>query len=315
MKCLKTASILIVLSVSPVGARPSMRTMRWLISGELATPPAVQQAQSIEDLEIWLKNEDTFVRASAVRKLGELGGPEAIPQLLQIFRDEPEVAVLEVLPVVKMEVVKTLGRMHSDEEIGPVLVSLLEDEWGKRPAEGDVAEKRWIAKSGPVMGYVLKELGPYVSEESAFKVVESVANPQHLSSLVVTRRPSIGISAWRLYIKGRIGRDKLDETGQMEYLLGFFDRLMEDQSQEGQWPAWIQCGAARAILLADYEVSKLETLSRQIQVKINEYDIAEEKDFEYNRSRRRLAYVNRLLREKAQQGKSTGTGGKGTQTQ
>jgi hypothetical protein len=309
MKSLKMILMLCVLAqcVSTAWARPSMKTIRWLEDGELPIPSEVQQAQGPADLEKSLKSENEFVRAAAVRKLGELGGQQAVTRLLQIFRDESPLKAIEALPIVKMEAVRTLGRIGG-KEAGSVMTSLLEDQWGKRPTAGGSAEAQWMAESCPVIGFLLKELPPYASDDRVLRAVESIANAQTLSHTFVTRRPDIGMNAWHICITSKMAREKMNEDGQMEYLFGFYDKLVEGGNKEGRWPVSTQFEAAHGILLRDHDITQLKAFSRQIQEKIDKYDVAQKKDAEYNTLVRRSSCIKRLLWEKSSEGKSNETG-------
>jgi hypothetical protein len=274
-------------------------------------PPEVQQAQSPGDLEESLKSEDVFIRAAAARRLGELGGPQAVTQLLKIFGDEPPLKILEELPIVRMEIVRTLGRIGG-KEVAPIMTSLLDDQWNKRPTAGGSAEVQWMAESCPVISFLLKELPPYVSDDKVLKAVESIASARTLSRTFVARRPDIGMDAWHISMKSKMQRDKMNEDGQMEYLLGFCDKSLKGGDKEGQWPAFVQFGAAHRILLGNFDTAQLEAFSRQIQDKIDRYDVDQEKDAEYNKLRARSSCIKQLLWEKSKGRKNNETDGKKT---
>ena len=284
--------------VSPVWARPSMAQIRYLETGYLEIPEQVNGAEVLTELDESLTSKRAFVRAAAVRRLGELCGEEGIPQLIEIFRSEQPVSQPETWPVVKMEVVRTIGRMKGA-EASKVLASLLKEHWERRPADPNRRDISWLVDDCPVIHYLLEEAYPRVGDETVFKVVEEVVLEERLPAMFVRFKGGIGDLAWMVYLNGLMARNGIVETrDRVDYLMRFREKTIE--GQEKYTPAvTIKVRAAQGVL-SKCELSGIQGVLEEIRKEMESRAIETDSP-EYKALKTRAAYLDRLITLRAQE--------------
>lgn len=75
-------------------------------------PPEIKRIDVVKDLIPYLDSESQTTRIFAVRRLGEIGGPEAINLLIKTFEKEPYLKGLGLPPGVHGEVLISLGKIN-----------------------------------------------------------------------------------------------------------------------------------------------------------------------------------------------------------
>ncbi len=295
-------------NISPLWARPSSSLLKWARTGYLEMQPEIIAAKNASDLSEFIVSKNPFIRASAVRRLGELGGVDSIPQLIQIFHKEEPVKNSEMLPIVKMEIVQTLGRIKSDEP-AKVFSSLLKEHWYRRPGKsnGDKLLLTWMSEDCPVIHYLLVQSYFHVTNESVFKIVEEIALSEGLSEMFARFRGGIGDLAWKAYLRGQMIRDNVTEQkGQIQYLIKFREESIKRKLQHTPLMS-IKIRAAESVIKM-YDLSVLKDAENELREEMKDKAQDQKLRSEYNTLRRNAAYLSRLVKERVEKRKSARTG-------
>jgi hypothetical protein len=285
---------MILQNVSPLRARPSMALLRWAKTGYLEMSPQVMAAKTPSDLSDSLNSENPFVRASAVRRLGELCGLDAIPQLVQVFRNEEPLKHTETLPIVKMEVVRTLGHLRGAEAM-EIMVSLLREHWDRRPHEAGADVFVWMSQDCPVIHCLLEQVSSYAAYETVSTIVEEIALSEELAGMFAKVKGGIGDLAWIAYLHGQMARANINtQKERVDYLVRFREQILEGIQQYTPLTV-IKVRAAEAILNT-CDLSALQGVLDGVQEEIE----SKSASFEYNALRVKAAYLKRLIKLRSQ---------------
>ncbi len=296
MKRLSTDLIVacvVLAGVTPVWGRLSMPQIRWLKNGHLDIPAQVREAKAPTDLAEALNNKRSFIRAAAVRRLGELRGSDAIDQLIQILHSEKPVTAQQTWPVVKIEVIRTIGRMEG-EQASQALASLLGDHWDQGPVDPNDRSLIWLKDTCPVIHVILKEAYARMADESMSSAVEEVATSEQLGEMFARFRGGIGDLAWMAYANGLMMRAAAtEETARARYLMQFRRQALEQKDSDAPLAA-IKLRAAHA-MLNKCDLSALKVVLDELWNEMEEKSPYADSDAEYDSLRSDVTYLGRLI--------------------
>lgn len=192
------------------------------IHGKIAMPAAISNATSIAALmPILATNADLYARGSggsgaflpemaAIRRIGQLGGTEAVAVITQHFYAIPyEVSSrnaddMDTMRPQKYECIRALGRMNSD-AARDALLAILQDYWKKGPRPPDSDET--IDTEFPfVMGYTALYLNRWAGHSNVFATVAHICTDARLPFVVTNNAflcfPSNWDEVYALYLRG-----------------------------------------------------------------------------------------------------------------
>ncbi|PIV55380.1 hypothetical protein COS16_07310 [Candidatus Desantisbacteria bacterium CG02_land_8_20_14_3_00_49_13] len=120
-----------------VDAKVSQEWIQWT-RGEFEVPSEIQEAKNVSAVRPFLNSETEFTRMAAVRRLGEVGGEQVITLLEEIFKKEPYENLMppEGIPIVKLEIIRTLERIGGD-KAKSALLDILKKYWESGPKVKD----------------------------------------------------------------------------------------------------------------------------------------------------------------------------------
>ena len=291
--------LVIILIVIPVYAKMSKEYMQWA-KGEYEIPLEIMNVSDLNGLNPYLNSDNEFTRMAAARRLGEVGGRESIPLLLEHFTKELMPTGLHDLPLVKLEIVRVLKRIGG-EEGKSILLNILNDYWKAGPKVQDKKSYALDRDYAPIVNELLKSLYEWSNDENVFQTVKNIALNEDTRTYYAHPN-SIGSYAWRIYLKGQAIRSQIEgETDFAEYLLNFMEEVAANEIAYGTLES-IQIEAARSIFAEErsdstmfFLINKFEgELQRTNRLKpdgsINEH---------HTRLVGRLGYINKLQAEKS----------------
>jgi hypothetical protein len=204
-------------------ARVTLEYMRWTV-GIFDVPPEIKKATTISDLQSFLSSKREFTRMCAARRLGEIGEAQVISQLLDVFEKEEPKRGIESFPLVKLEVVRTLGRIGTDQSKS-ALLRILKMYWQEGPRVKNKKDYLLDMDFACVMPAVLRTLGSWSQDSDVFKMVENIALSNDVRDFY--RRPySLGQAAWEVYLKCKITREGISkEEDSAKFILDFINNL------------------------------------------------------------------------------------------
>ncbi len=222
---------LLSLTSTSVYARVSKEYTQWS-KGEFEVPTEIKNITDASELQPFLNSTREFTRMAAVRRLGELEGPKAMGVLRELYAKEPLTKGIHAVPLVKLEIIRTLGKIGTD-QAKYVLLDILKNLWKKGP----VLPKRrkakgyfyWDRDFAPVMPLLLETLYKWNSDKDVFEMAKTIAHSEDVKNFY-RGRDSIGQRAWEIYLKGEMTRQGvIDEKLSAQYLLNY----IEDIRQKG----------------------------------------------------------------------------------
>jgi hypothetical protein len=139
---------------------------------------AIRAARSVRALDRFITDTDIGIRRAAVLRLGEIGGPEAVKALGDIFQNEPRSAGTDIDAGVRADVVATLGKLGTPDARAALLNSL--QGWIRTGPQvpGDYAHI-YDKQHFSVAVAAIKALEPYDDEETR-ALVRSIADDSSL---------------------------------------------------------------------------------------------------------------------------------------
>lgn len=259
---------LLYLTLSPVQARVSEEYIRWS-KGEFEPPLEIRDAKNASELQPFLASKREFYRMSAVRRLSELEGSKAINLLLEVFAKEAPTEGLEAAPLVKLEVIRSLGRIGT-EQAKSALLNILNNYWQRGP---DVKDKRRFYLDRDfthIMRAVLQTLDRWRHDPVVFKIVESIALSEDVKEFY-TPPNEFGQVSWELYLKCKMIKEGItEEENSAIYLL----RFMEDVPGvlRNNTLDYLKCWAARSVL-EEHSKTTLSSLADEFEKELKEQEL------------------------------------------
>jgi hypothetical protein len=308
MKTLSIAGIIVCLLslISTCAyALVSREYIQWT-KGEFEIPAGIKKATNVSELQPFLDSERPFTRMAAVRRLGEIEGPKAVGLLRELFAKEASTRGSHAVPLVKLEVIRTLSRIDT-EQAKAALLGILKDCWQKGPNVKDKKDFGIDRDFATVIPLLLETLHRWSGEEDVFKTVEGIALSEDVKSLYAYPN-GIGQRAWEVYLKGTMIRQGIvEESNSAMYLLDFMEdiagpvgyRTLESIKKR-----------AAAVIFESHSVAVLASLLRELEGEFGKQRLVPDPGTPLGRSlflkrlyelRDRISYIRHLLREKAKQ--------------
>jgi hypothetical protein len=204
-------------------AEPTMEALRWS-QGEFEIPAEIQQIIDANELQPFLNSRSTLLRISAIRRLGEIEGPNAIGTLLDIFEKEPPIRGIDRVVIVRSEIVRTLGRMDSD-TAKTALLDILERFWKAGPQVPEERKGYWYEDVDftALVPESLKYLYKWSNDEKVYETAKTIALSEDVKKYV----HRIGHAAWKVYLKGEMAKKRITERESVMYLLRFYEDIIK----------------------------------------------------------------------------------------
>jgi hypothetical protein len=144
-----------------------------------------------------------------------------------VFEVEPVTKGLESVPLVKLEIIRTLGRMDT-EQAKSVLLSFLKRYWEKGPIlpekrKGDKRFHEMDRDFSYIVPELLSVLYKWNSDNNVFRMAKKIAMSDDVKNYY---RGNIGIRAWKICIKGETTRKGIvEEKDSVQYLLNYIEDI------------------------------------------------------------------------------------------
>ena len=269
---------------------------RW-VKGEFEIPREIKKVTKVSELQPFLDNKRDFTRMAAVRRLGQIEGPRAIDLLVKRFAREPIYRGIEGFPLVKFEIIRTLGRFGT-KKAKFTLLGLLKDYWKRVPRPN---EKKGVVPdrdSETVTPVILETLYKWSADKEVLEVARAIALSEDVRNFY--RGPeSIGQRAWEICLKGEmINKGVVEEEDSAKYLLDFVDDIRKkglDSVELGP----VKGAAAGAILRRHSETTLSSLISEHdSQLKKEPRDPKGSSTERHHILRRRIGVLKKILKDK-----------------
>lgn len=204
---------------TPLSARLTQQYRQW-VRGVFDLPAEIARAASVSQLQPFLESEQEFTRMAAVRRAGQIEGPRSLPILLDIFAREKSPVGSETVPLVKLEVIRILDQIGS-EQSKSALLDILKRYWQDGPRVKDKKGYRLDADFAGVLVAVLRTITAWRGDPAAFEMLEDMALSNHVRDFYTGPR-GLGQTIWEAYLKGKMRKEGIIEGEQsLMYLLDF----------------------------------------------------------------------------------------------
>jgi hypothetical protein len=219
----KTVTIIIcvlVLVATPTYGRKGAEYIRWS-HGDFEIPVEIKDANSVSKLQHFLYGKNEFKRMAAVRRLGEIEGSRAVGLLREVSANEPPIrGVLDRSPLVRLEVVRTLGRIGG-EEAKTVLLEMLEEFWHAGPQVSDTGKQYWYydVDFANLVPASLEQLYAWSNDKKVYDAAMTIASSEDIKKY----GSRISQALWKVYLKGEIAQKRLSEKESVIHLLRFYE--------------------------------------------------------------------------------------------
>ncbi len=292
----KTVMCLSFLLPVAVSAQVRREYTRWA-RGDFEVPPEMSTIADASEVRQLLSSKDEFTRMAAARRLGDLEGPGAIPYLVGAFAGEPPITGSETLPLVRLEIVRTLSRTGSTEAKSALLL-LLNDYWQKGPNVEDKKRFRSDRDFTIVVPLLLQTLYQWAADPNVSTVVEKIALSEDVRD-VYRYRNGIGQRAWEVYLQSTMIRQGVvEETASATYLFNF----IEDIRNAGlhSMPLGTLKREAARILLQRHSETTLSSMIGELEAQFKRKPSGPDGFLteRQNVLRRQIGYMKKLLEEK-----------------
>lgn len=215
-----TIICLLSLSATHIHARLSKEYLSWM-KGEFEIPEEIKKARNVSELQPFLESIREFTRMAAIRRLGQIEGPKAIGPLREVFSKEPSPRGLHRVPLVKLEILRTLGRIGTEEAKSAVLNIVVT--YLKRGPRCDCTKCKGKAlypqhdrDYQSVTPAALKTLQKWRHDKEILGLSKQIALDERLRSTPVR------VSAWELHLMTNMAKEKIaTEKESAEYLVNF----------------------------------------------------------------------------------------------
>jgi len=297
---LSTVILLLLIGITNVYAGMYPRGYFQWVKGEFEIPDEIKKVTTATELKPFLDSNREFTRMAAVRRLGEIEGSKAIDLLIKRFEQEPIYRDRERFPLVKLEIVRTLGRIGT-EQAKSALFSMLRDYWKKvsRPNDkGGIIPDRDSETITPVL---IETLYKWSSDKEVFEMAKTIALSEDVKKYgLIFRGPeSIGQRAWEIYLKGGMTKQGIvDENESAQHLLDFVDDIRK-KGFDSEELGLLKTAAAGAIIERLSEAA-LSSLASKYEDQLKK-EPREPKGFlteRHNTLRRRIGVLNKILQIK-----------------
>jgi len=221
---------LLSLTTTHLYARFTKEYLLWT-KGEFEIPDEIKKTTSASELQLFLNNKDEFTRMAAIRRLSEIEGPKAIELLVERFENEITPLGMYDVPLVKLEVVRTLGSIGT-EQAKSALLRILKGYWERGPKIQDKRRFQWDRDFSPVVPLLLETLYKWSGDKDVFEIAKIIALSEDVKKYYGrkdrTTGYSIGQRAWEVYLKGEmISKGIVEERDSAVYLLDYEEDIIK----------------------------------------------------------------------------------------
>lgn len=279
--------------IAPIFAIRNTEYKQWII-GKFDISPEIKKVTNVSNLKPFLDDKREFTRMVAVRRLGEIEGPNSVGLLIKIFETEPlTVKGLESYPLVKLEVIRTLGRIGT-EQAKSALLGMLKNLWEKGPVLPKGKKNKgyfyFDRDFAPVVPALLEALYQWSNDKDVSEIAKIIAFSEDIKKYPGYRiRDGIGHKAWQIYIKAQMfEKGVIEEKESAEYLIAYEENITKKDLTTLPLGT-LRRSASRAVL-SKLNTATLRSLLTEAQ-----------QEYEKNRNvecRRRIEIINKVLEEK-----------------
>jgi len=210
-------------TITPVSAFNMLEQSAWS-TGDFDIPQKIKDVNTISELQSFLNSKDDFTRMAAVRRLGEIEGPNSLDTLISIFENEATKFDDRMIPLVRLEVIRAFGRIGTPQAKN-ALMSILKDIWEQVP---DILKERQKDKRYPfyndrdfpqVGPALLKELYKWSGDRDVYEMASDIVNNDEADNLYLVRTCQ---RAWEICIKNEaLNKGITGEKETIIYLLQY----------------------------------------------------------------------------------------------
>jgi hypothetical protein len=212
----------LIITATFTHARVGSEYIRWA-NGDFKIPNEIQEANTVAELQPFLNGKDEFKKMAAVRRLGEIEGKKAVNLLYEIFTAQPPTRGVDSAPLVRLEIIRTLGRVDGN-EAKTALLDILERFWKAGPQVPEAKKQQYWYDDidfADIVPESLKQLYKQNSDEKVYETVKKIA----LSEDIKKYDSSIRTASWKVYLKGEMAKKHLAERESVMYLLRYHNDL------------------------------------------------------------------------------------------
>lgn len=166
-------------------------------------PSEIKNLTTLDQIEPYLYSPLEEEKRGAIRRLGQIGGQEAIESLIKVFEDQPYKADFEVHPVVKLEIVNALYENGSG-TAKMALLDILNTYLTRGPQVSEWWPKRYSWRDGDyisVTGSVLRSLVKWKDDDEVWNTCKSIALDESIDDYFVRA------ASYEIYLGGLMVRE------------------------------------------------------------------------------------------------------------
>jgi hypothetical protein len=204
---------------SQLSGRPTQQNREWS-RGRFELPAEIANIEDASELQPFLTSSLEFTRMAAARRLAQIEGIRAIPALLEAFAGEKTYATKQGSPLVKLEVIRALGQLGT-EQSKSALLDILRRYWQNGPSVEDKRGYRLDRDFANVVDVSLRTAADWGEDPEVFELLESIALSRDVREYYIRPR-GLAETAWEAYLKSRMKRQGITkEEASILYLLDF----------------------------------------------------------------------------------------------
>jgi hypothetical protein len=272
------------------------------ISGGFDMPADIQKITTASGLKPYLDNDDSFIQAAAIRRLGEIEGDKAVDTLKGYLVKKETSLEINVIQVQKLEAVRTVGRIGS-ELAKTTLLDALRNYWEKGPVLADRFKDnkgyyRDDEDFSNMVPELLKALYRWSLDDKVYEYAKTIAESKDVKNYY-GGIDGIGQRAWEVCLNNQMSKKKITaEKDSAKFLLDYIIDIgpfLDDANGTGEFKA-LKVASAKAILESLSE-STLNSLVSEFEAQ-QKVELRENKMGQYNRLRKQIGNLNTVIKNK-----------------
>jgi hypothetical protein len=295
-----TLVVVFALPLAKAGMYPAGYSL-W-VSGDFDMPDAIKKVTTASGLKPFMQEKDSFSHVAAIRRLGEIEGAKAIETLKSYLVKGNTTLEYSYVPIEKLEVIRTLGRIGT-EQAKMILLDTLKIYWEKGPVlANDFKDNKGYYRDDKdfsnMVPELLKALYRWSSDNDIYVYAKTIAESNDVKNYY-GGIDGIGQRAWEISIKGEMLRKNITaEKDSAKFLLGYIVDIgpfLDDANGTGEFKA-LKVASAKAILERLSE-STLNSLVSEFEAQ-QKVELSENKMGQYNRLRKQIGNLNTVIKNK-----------------